>query len=147
MKKHLVSCIAIVTFGLMFAWLALSVFKAGDVFKYTGYDVLDAGTNKLFSDAQNAQYIFLLLSVISGALAVAVALLASAQTCGVLKVKFNFKMVVVCVLCVTALFAVLSTICAFCIEGGDGMKIGAGLIIYPLWCVAGAVAAYLFRKA
>lgn len=146
MKKHLVSCIAIVTFGLMFAWLALSVFK-GDYFKYTGYDVLDAGTNKLFSDAQNAQYIFLLLSVISGALAVAVALLASMQTCGVLKVKFNFKMVVVCVLCATALFAVLSTICAFCIEGGDGMKIGAGLIIYPLWCVAGAVAAYLFRKA
>ena len=154
MKKYLVSCIAVLTFGLMFAWLALAFSKvdmgALGSTSTTGYDILDAGTAKNAS-AANARYVFLLLSVIFGALAVLAACGASLKAAGKLKVKFNLNMVVVCLLCATALFAVVSTICGFCIEipeaVKDYVKIGAGVIIFPLWTVLGAVVAFVARKA
>ena len=152
MKKYLVSCIAVLTFGLMFAWLALTFSKVtfGVEVVTTGYDILKAGTADGAS-AANARYVFLLLSIIFGGLSVLGACGAALQAAGVLKVKFNLNMCVVCLLCLTALMAVVATICGFCIEIPEAMKdyvkIGAGVIIFPLWTVLGAVAAFLFRKA
>lgn len=152
MKKYLVSCIAVLTFGLMFAWLALTFSKItlGLEVVATGYDILKAGTADGAS-ASNARYVFMLLSIIFGGLSVLGACGAALQAAGKLKVKFNLNMVVVCLLCLTALMAVVATICGFCIEIPEAMKdyvkIGAGVIIFPLWTVLGAVAAFLLRKA
>lgn len=146
MKKYLVSCIAVLTFGLMFAWLAIAFFKVGPL-EINGYDLLDAGTSEYASDAANAQYVFLLLSVIFGALTVLVAFGACAKACGALKVKVDLNFFVACLLCFTALLAVLSTICAFCGDSSEGVKIGAGLILFPVVTLFGAVAAFVFRKA
>lgn len=157
MKKYLVSCIAVLTFGLMFAWLALA-FSVADLPELlggpqttTGYNILKAGTSEYASSASNARYVFLLLSVIFGGVSVLAACGASLKAAGKLKVKFDLNMVVVCLLCATALFAVVSTICGFCIEipeaVKDFVKIGAGVIIFPLWTVLGAVVAFVFRKA
>ena len=153
MKKYLVSCIAVLTFGLMFAWLALTFSKVtfGVEAVATGYDILKAGTSESAGAASNARYVFILLSIIFGGLSVLGACGAALQAAGKLKVKFNLNMCVVCLLCLTALMAVVATICGFCIEIPEAMKdyvkIGAGVIIFPLWTVLGAVAAFLFRKA
>lgn len=154
MKKYLVSCIAVLTFGLMFAWLALafsSVNFGMGVSVTTGYDILKVGTAQDAQGAYNARYVFMLLSLIFGGLSVLGACGAALQAAGKLKVKFNLNLVVVCLLCLTALMAVVATICGFCIkvpaEIKDLVKIGAGVIIFPVWTVLGAVAAFLFRKA
>ena len=51
----------------------------------------------------------------------------------------------------TALMAVVATICGLCIEVPEVakpyIKMGAGVILFPVWTVLGAVAAFLFRKA
>lgn len=153
MKKYLVSCIAVLTFGLMFAWLALafSTFNSGmGVVATTGYDILKAGTADGAS-AANARYVFMLLSLIFGGLSVLGACGSALQAAGKLKVKFNLNLCVVCLLCLTALMAVVATICGFCIEIPEAfkqfVKIGAGVILFPVWTVLGAVAAFLFRKA
>lgn len=154
MKKYLVSCIAVLTFGLMFAWLALafSTFSSGmGAVATTGYDILKAGTAEGAGAASNARYVFILLSIIFGGLSVLGACGAALEAAGVLKVKFNLNLCVVCLLCLTALMAVVATICGFCIEipefAKPYIKIGAGVIIFPVWTVLGAVAAFLFRKA
>lgn len=154
MKKYLVSCIAVLTFGLMFAWLALafSVVNFGmGASVTTGYDILKVGTAEGAQGAYNARYVFMLLSLIFGGLSVLGACGAALQAAGKLKVKFNLNMVVVCLLCLTALMAVVATICGLCItipeEIKSLVKIGAGVIIFPLWTVLGALAAFLFRKA
>lgn len=154
MKKYLVSCIAVLTFGLMFAWLALafSSVTLGPVTTVTtGFDILKAGTVENGSSAANARYVFLLLTVIFGGVTVLAACGACLQAAKLLKVKFDLNMVVVCLLCFTALLAVVEMICGFCIEVPeiykDAVKLGAGSIIFPLWVVLGAVAAFLFRKA
>ena len=146
MKKYLVSCIAVLTFGLMFAWLGIAFFKSsfGSI---NGYDLLDLGTHKLFTDAANARYVFLLLSIIFGAITVLAAIGASLKACGVLKVKFDLNLVVVCLLAFTALLAVLSMICSLCDDSSEGIKIGAGFVLYPLMTVLGAVVAFVARKA
>ena len=155
MKKYLVSCIAVLTFALMFAWLALAFSKldmgAYGVSSTTGYDILKAGTSEYASSASNARYVFLLLSVIFGGVSVLAACGAALKAAKVLKVKFDLNMVVVCLLALTALMAVVSVICGFCIEVPaaykDYVKIGAGVILFPLWTILGAVAAFVFRKA
>ena len=157
MKKYLVSCIAVLTFALMFAWLAIAFSVVnypailGGPVSTSGYDILKAGTSEYYSSAANARYVFLLLSVIFGALAVVAACGSALKANGALKVKFDLNMVVVCLLCVTALMAVVSVICGLCIEvpeeAKELVKIGAGLILYPVWLILGAVAAFVFRKA
>lgn len=154
MKKYLVSCIAVLTFGLMFAWLALAFSKIDlgvSTSITTGYDILKVGTAEKAQGAYNARYVFMLLSLIFGGLSVLGACGAALQAAGLLKVKFNLNLVVVCLLCLTALMAVVATICGFCIEVPaelkEYVKIGAGVILFPVWTVLGAVAAFLFRKA
>ena len=154
MKKYLVSCIAVLTFGLMFAWLALAFSKIDlgvSTSITTGYDILKVGTAEKAQGAYNARYVFMLLSLIFGGLSVLGACGAALQAAGLLKVKFNLNLVVVCLLCLTALMAVVATICGFCIEVPseikDYVKIGAGVILFLVWTVLGAVAAFLFRKA
>lgn len=154
MKKYLVSCIAVLTFGLMFAWLALafSTFNTGmGTAITTGYDILKVGTAQDAQAAYNARYVFMLLSLIFGGLSVLGACGAALQAAGKLKVKFNLNMCVVCLLCLTALMAVVATICGLCIEVPEVakpyIKMGAGVILFPVWTVLGAVAAFLFRKA
>jgi|GEM_PF-2727345 len=154
MKKYLVSCIAVLTFGLMFAWLALAFSKIDlgvSTSISTGYDILKVGTAEKAQGAYNARYVFMLLSLIFGGLSVLGACGAALQAAGLLKVKFNLNLVVVCLLCLTALMAVVATICGFCIEVPaelkEYVKIGAGVILFPVWTVLGAVAAFLFRKA
>ena len=154
MKKYLVSCIAVLTFGLMFAWLALAFsvvnFGLGESVT-TGYDILKVGTAESAQSAYNARYVFMLLSLIFGGLSVLGACGAALQAAGKLKVKFNLNICVVCLLCLTALMAVVATICGFCIEVPaelkEYVKIGAGVILFPVWTILGAVAAFLFRKA
>ncbi len=154
MKKYLVSCIAVLTFGLMFAWLALAFSKIDlgvSTSITTGYDILKVGTAEKAQGAYNARYVFMLLSLIFGGLSVLGACGAALQAAGLLKVKFNLNLVVVCLLCLTALMAVVATICGFCIEVPaelkEHVKIGAGVILFPVWTILGAVAAFLFRKA
>lgn len=154
MKKYLVSCIAVLTFGLMFAWLALAFSKIDlgvSTSITTGYDILKVGTAEKAQGAYNARYVFMLLSLIFGGLSVLGACGAALQAAGLLKVKFNLNLVVVCLLCLTALMAVVATICGFCIEVPaelkEYVKIGAGVILFPVWTILGAVAAFLFRKA
>lgn len=154
MKKYLVSCIAALTFGLMFVWLALA-FSVLDVpvvgGSTTGFDILKAGTSEYASSASNARYVFLLLSVIFGGVTVLGACFASLQKAKVLKCKFDLTMCVVCLLCFTALLAVVATICGFCIEVPEAykeyVKIGAGSILFPVVTVLGAVFAFVCRKA
>ena len=138
----------------MFAWLALAFTKVdmGAVVSSTsGYDILEAGTSEYASSAANARYVFMLLAIIFGAVSVLAACGASLQAAKVIKCKFNINMVVVCLLAFTALLAVVSVICGFCIEVPaamkDYVKIGAGVILFPLMAVLGAVAAFVFRKA
>ena len=154
MKKYLVSCIAVLTFVLMFVWLALA-FSVLDVpvigGPTTGYDILKTGTSEYASSAANARYVFLLLSVIFGGVTVLAAVGASLKAAKVLKCKFDLNMVVVCLLAFTALLAVVATICGFCIEVPaaykDYVKLGAGVILFPVFTVIGAVCAFVFRKA
>lgn len=155
MKKYLVSCIAVLTFGLMFAWLALAFTKvdmgALGSSSSSGYDILKAGTSEYASSASNARYVFMLLAIIFGGVSFLAACAAGLKAAGYLKVKLDLNMVVVCLLCFTALLAVVSVICGFCIEVPEAMKdyvkIGAGVILFPLMAVLGAVAAFVFRKA
>ena len=157
MKKYLVSCIAVLTFGLMFVWLALAFSVVdlpalmGGPQTTTGYNILKGGTIDGASSAQNARYVFLLLSVIFGGVSFLAACGACLKAAGVLKVKFDLNMVVVCLLAFTALLAVIATICGFCIEVPalvkDYVKIGAGVILFPVMTILGAVAAFVFRKA
>ena len=138
----------------MFVWFALA-FSVLDVpvvgGSTTGYDILKAGTSEYASSASNARYVFMLLSIIFGGITVLAACAASLKAAKVLKCKFDLNIVVVCLLCFTALLAVVATICGFCIEVPEAykeyVKVGAGSILYPVFTLVGAACAFVFRKA